>query len=303
MRILVTGATGLIGSHLTTALAAGGHRVSRLVRSEPGATDQYRWSPDTGQLDPASLRDCEAVVHLAGESIAGGRWTRRRRAAIRHSRVESTRLLCAAIARAAPPPSVLVCASGIGYYGDRGDELLTEDSGPGGGFLADLAQEWEAATRPASDAGVRVVVLRQGMVLDGDGGGLPRLALPFRLWVGGRLGNGRQWLSWIALDDLIRVIQHALARSELRGPVNAVAPQPSTNGEFCATLARVLGRPSWLPAPALALRCILGEMGRELLLFSQRAVPARLVAGGFVFAYPDAEAALRHVLRRDRAAG
>lgn len=297
MRILITGASGLVGSRLIPALAAEGHLTTRLVRAGPRDATEYHWSPAAGVIDPAALAGCEAVVHLAGESIAGGRWSAGRKARMRDSRIGGTRLLCAAIARTVPSPRVLVCASAVGYYGDRGDEVLTDESAPGSGFLADLAQEWEGAARLAAGAGVRVVHLRFGLVLDRDRGALPIMALAFRAGLGGWLGNGRQWMSWIALDDLIAVIRHALASHDLAGPVNAVAPVPVTNRDFSRVLGRVVGRPVWIPAPELMLRLGLGEMGRELLLSSQRAVPSRLQARGFAFQHPELEGAMRQVLQ------
>jgi uncharacterized protein (TIGR01777 family) len=296
VRVLVTGAGGLIGSALIPALAAAGHSVIRLVRARPRAADEFRWDPESGLLDPAALADCQAVIHLAGASIAGGRWTRRRKAAIRESRVAGTRLLAGALARALPAPRVMICASAIGYYGDRGDETLDESGGPGEGFLAGVARDWEAAAEPATAAGIRVVQLRQGVVLSLLGGALPRLALPFRLGVGGPLGSGRQWMSWITLDDLVAVYGHTLARPDLAGPVNAVTPNPVTQAEVARTLGRVLGRPSWLPTPAWALRVALGEMGAELLLASQRVSPARLIATGFAFRHPGLEDALKECM-------
>lgn len=300
MRILVTGASGLVGAALVPALVAAGHRVTRLVRVQPRGSDEFRWDPDSGLLDPAALADCEAVIHLAGAGIAAGRWTRRRKARIRESRVAGTRLLATGIARAIPSPRSMICASAVGYYGDRGEQVLDEASGPGEGFLAGLTREWEAAAEPASRAGIRVVHLRLGMVLSRDGGALPRLLLPFGLGLGGPFGSGRQWLSWIALDDLIAAFGHALTTTDLNGPVNAVTPDPVTNREFARTLGRALGRPSWLRAPAWALRLLLGEMGEDLLLASQRVIPERLLASGFQFQQPELDGALRRITGRTR---
>jgi uncharacterized protein (TIGR01777 family) len=300
MRILVTGASGLVGAALVPALTAAGHRVTRLVRVRPRGPDEFRWIPDSGLLDPAALADCEAVIHLAGESIAAGRWTRRRKALIRESRVAGTRLLATGIARAIPLPRSMICASAVGYYGDRGDQVLDEVSGPGEGFLAGLTRDWEAAAEPASRAGARVVHLRLGMVLSRDGGALPRLLLAFGLGLGGPFGSGHQWLSWVALDDLIAAFGHALTTTDLNGPVNAVTPDPVTNREFARTLGRALGRPSWLRAPAWALRLLLGEMGEELLLSSQRVIPQRLLASGFQFRQPELDGALRRITGRTR---
>ncbi len=296
MRILVTGGSGLIGRSLVPALAADGHAVSRLVRVRPREAREFRWNPETGILDPTALAACDAVVHLAGAGIASGRWSPARRALIRESRVAGTRLLAAGIARAAPPPRALICASAVGVYGDRGEEVLSEGSGPGAGFLADLVRAWESESAPAAGAGVRVVHLRMGMVLAQHAGALPRLVLPFRLGLGGHLGSGRQWLSWITLDDLVGAIRHTIVR-DLAGPVNAVSPGPVTSRDFARALGEVLARPVWMPIPAWLLRLVLGEMGEELLLFSQRVVPARLRASGYVFRHGGIDEALRHVLR------
>lgn len=296
MRILVTGASGLIGRRLVPALAADGHTVFRLVRARPREGREFRWDPETGIMDPAALAGCDAVIHLAGASIAA-RWDDERRVQIRESRVASTRLLAARIGRAVPRPATWLCASAVGIYGDRGEEVLSEASGPGRGFLADVVRAWESESAPASQLGVRVVHLRLGIVLTREGGALPPLVRPFRLGVGGPLGNGRQWMSWITLDDAIDAVRHALEHQDLAGPVNVVGPAPVTNRQLARALGGVLGRPAWMPVPAWALRMALGPMGEELLLFSQRVVPARLRASGFSFAHPAIEGALRHALR------
>ena len=295
MRILISGAGGMIGRALTPVLTADGHTLTRLVRARAARTPrEVRWDPGAGIMDPAAIRSCDAVIHLAGASIAAGRWNAARKAAIMESRRAGTRLIAAAIARADPAPRVFLCSSAVGYYGDRGDDMLTEESGPGTGFLAEVVRVWEAEAQAAVQAGTRVVHLRQGLVLAGHGGALPLIAFPFRLGLGGPIGDGRHWLSWIGLRDLIRMVQHLLARDDARGPFNAVSPRPVTHGEFSRALARVLGRPGLLRVPGWLLRAILGEMGHELLLFSQRVVPTRLAAGGFTFDHPDIEGALRH---------
>jgi uncharacterized protein (TIGR01777 family) len=255
------------------------------------------WDPDAGRLDPADLDGIGAVVHLAGENI-GARWTAARKRRIRESRVRGTRLLSEALARARRPPTTLVSISAVGIYGDRGDELLTETSpvGPTADFLVRVATEWEAATEPARDAGIRVVLPRLGTVLDRNGGALARMLPPFRLGVGGRLGDGRQWMSWIALDDAVAVITRALEDPALSGPVNATAPTPVRNAEFTAALGRALRRPAVMPVPAAALRLVFGEMADVVLLGSSRAVPARLAEAGFSFRYPTIDAALRRAL-------
>jgi uncharacterized protein (TIGR01777 family) len=244
------------------------------------------------------LAGVEAVVHLAGESIAGGRWTEARKAAIRESRVAGTRALATALARLTPPPNTLVCASAIGYYGDRGAELLDEKAAPGRGFLSEVCQGWEAAADPARAAGVRVAHLRFGLILDPAGGALAKMLPPFRLGIGGRLGSGRQFMSWVSRSDVIGAILHAIATPALVGPVNVVAPGPTTNAEFTRCLSRALGRPAWFPVPAAAIRLLFGEMGQELLLSSTRVLPARLRETGFRFQDQELEGTLRELLAR-----
>jgi uncharacterized protein (TIGR01777 family) len=300
LKIAVTGASGLVGQHLVAFLRAGGHSVYRLVRHAPAASGEIYWNPQVGEIDAAAMEGMDAVVHLAGESIASGRWTKDRKRRILASRVEGTRLLADTLARLKAPPSVFVSASATGYYGNRGEEFLTEASASGEGFLAAVCREWEAAALPATSAGIRVVWPRFGIVLAGNGGLLDRVTPLFRLGLGGRLGDGKQYLSWIALDDLLYVIHRAIVDRLLSGPINAVAPNPVTNRDFTATLARVLGRPAVLPAPASALRLALGGMADELLLTSQRALPARLTEVGFQFAFPVLEDALRQELGRVR---
>jgi len=295
MRLLVTGATGMIGTALA-AHAGRAHDIARLVRSVPSRPGEYRWDPLAGDVDPAALGGVEGIVHLAGETVAG-RWTEAKKRRIRDSRVLGTRALAAAAAAADPRPRVMVCASAIGYYGDRGDERLTEDSPPGTGFLAEVVQEWEAAAEPARAAGIRVVHLRFGIVQSAAGGAL-RTQLPlFRLGLGGRVGGGRQYVSWVAIGDVVRAIEHALGSERLSGPANVTAPDPVTNAEYARTLGRVLNRPALLPAPAPAVRLVLGEFAGEVL-DGQRVLPERLLADGFGFAHPELEAALRHVLGR-----
>jgi uncharacterized protein (TIGR01777 family) len=302
LRVAVTGASGLVGRALVPALRRAGHRVDRVSRRPPppGSTD-IQWSPARGTLERRLLDGVDAVVHLAGESLAAPRWTAAARARIRDSRVQGTRLLAETLARLTRPPRVLVSASAVGYYGDRGDAPLAEDAPPGAGFLAEVCRGWEAAADPAREAGIRVVHPRIGLVLAREGGALPRLARPFRLGLGGVVGSGRQYWSWIALPDLVRVLEWAVARADLSGPVNAVAPAPATNREFTRALARVLRRPARVPLPAPLVRLVLGEMGERLLLDSTRAVPRRLEAAGFRFLAPDLEGALRAALAGPRA--
>jgi len=268
-----------------------------LVRRTPRAGEAW-WDPLHGALDPAQLSGVTAAVHLAGESIAGGRWTAAVKARIHDSRVRGTRLLAEALARLTPRPSVLVSASAIGIYGDRGDEILTEESSLGSDFLGVTGREWEAATSPASDAGIRVVLLRFGIVLAREGGALPRMARPFRFGVGGRIGNGRQWMSWVAIEDLVAVVLAALSDSAYTGAINVVAPEPARNSDFGKALGRVLHRPALLPAPAFALRLLFGELANAALLASQRVLPGRLSALGFRHQFPSLEPALRHALGR-----
>ncbi|MDQ3679623.1 MAG: TIGR01777 family oxidoreductase [Actinomycetota bacterium] len=293
MNILVSGSRGLVGSALVPALEAGGHTVRRLVRGPAGNHD-VSWDPDSGTIDSPGLRGTEAVVHLAGESIGGRRWSEDQKARIRDSRVRGTTLLAESLADLATPPQVLVSGSAIGYYGDRGDEKLTEDSSPGADFLANVCRRWEAATDPAEQVGVRVVHVRTGIVLAAGGGSLQRQFQLFRLGLGGRLGSGRQYVSWISLDDEVGAICHLLETATARGAHNLTSPEPVTNAELTKTLGRVLRRPAVLPVPAIALDIALGKgLARTLALASQRVLPDRLVASGYKFRHPDLEGALR----------
>lgn len=296
--VAVSGTGGLVGSALCAGLREAGHAVRRLVRGRPRADDEFGWDPATGEIDPAAFAGAAAVVHLAGESIAAGRWSAARKERIRHSRVAGTTGIAAALAALPPPAPALVAASAIGFYGDRGDEALDESSPAGNGFLAEVCRAWEAATEPAERAGVRVVRVRIGVVLAAAGGALPRMLPPFRLGLGGRIGDGRQYMSWIALDDLVAVLRRAALDASLAGAVNAVAPGAVRNAEFARVLARVLRRPAWLPLPAPLVRLLLGEMGRELLLAGARVLPQRLAAAGFDFRHPALEPALRSILSR-----
>jgi len=296
MRIVVTGASGLIGRDLRTLLAAEGHETFTMVRRRTSRADEIQWDPATSSIDAKQLVGVDAVVHLAGASVAGGRWTQARKKEIIDSRVSGTRLLCETIAGMTRRPRVLVAASAIGFYGNRGQETLTEDSPSGAGFLANVTRAWEAATLPARDAGIRVVNLRIGIVLSSKGGALARMVLPFRLGLGGVLGNGRQMMSWISLEDVVRAIDHAIATDTLAGPVNAVAPNAVDNHTFTKTLGRVLGRPTMLPVPATLIKLVFGEMGEELLLSSASVRPTRLQTSSFSFIHPDLESALRAAL-------
>lgn len=297
MRISVTGSSGLIGSALVPFLTAQGHEVGRVVRSTTAA-GAWRWDPGAGHVDAGAVNGNDAVVHLAGEAIAAGRWSAARKARIRDSRVRGTRVVAEAVARANPRPKALLCASAMGFYGDRGDERLTEASAPGRGFLSEVSREWEEACAPARDQGVRVVNLRFGIVLSPAGGALAKMLLPFRLGAGGVVGSGKQWWSWVALDDVAGAIQHALVTPGLTGPVNVVAPNPVTNAEFTRALGRVLARPTLFPVPVFAARLAFGEMADALLLASARVVPERLQQTGYVFRHPELEGALRRLLGR-----
>ncbi|HMD32497.1 MAG TPA: TIGR01777 family oxidoreductase, partial [Candidatus Acidoferrales bacterium] len=306
LRILVTGATGLVGGALLPYLTAGGHSVARLARpgthsaTPPGLpVEVIEWDPAAGDAAPAgALEGFDAVVHLAGENISEGRWTAAKKKRIRESRVRGTAGLAAGLAGLARPPRVFVAASAIGYYGDRGDENLVEASPRGRGFLAEVCEEWEAATAPAVAAGIRTVNLRTGVVLSPEGGALGKMLLPFRMGAGGEIGDGRQWVSWVVLDDLLDVILHAIADPALSGPVNAVAPHPVTNEEWTNALGRVLSRPTLLPMPGFAARAAFGEMADELLLSSTRVIPERLLAARHAYRFLEVEPALRYLLGR-----
>ena len=293
MRIAITGASGLIGTALTAALDDAGHDVLHVVRHAPTGPAEVRWDVDAGTIDAASLEGVEAIVHLAGENI-GQRWSDDVRRRVLDSRVNGTRLIAETAGGLAGRP-VLVCASATGFYGDRGDEIVDEDSVPGTGFLADVVEAWEAAAEPARAAGLRTVHLRQGIVLSKDGGALARMLLPFKLGTGGRVGSGRQWWSWVSLDDAVAAYLFALEQP-LAGPVNVVAPGAVTNQEFVKALGRALHRPAIFPLPATAVKAAFGQMGEEMLLEGQRVAPTRLEAAGFTFGQPDIESGLASAL-------
>jgi hypothetical protein len=296
----VSGSTGLVGTALIPALTGSGHEVVRLVRSKSRSPSKelIGWDPEANYIDAGGLEGLDAIVHLAGEPIASGRWNALKKARIRDSRVRGTQLLCEALAHSARPPSVLLCASAIGFYGDRSEEVLTEASAGGQGFLAEVCREWESATEPARKKGIRVVNLRFGVILSTQGGALAKMLTPFKMGVGGVVGSGRQYMSCITIDDVARAIQHSLASASLAGPINVVCPTPVTNHEFTKTLGKVLGRPTVFPMPAFAARLAFGEMADELLLSSTRVEPKKLLESGFQFQYPGLETALRHVLRK-----
>jgi uncharacterized protein (TIGR01777 family) len=296
MNILISGSSGLVGSELVTAFSHQGYRIKRMVRHDPQSADEIQWNPETGVSDKGKLEGMDAVVHLAGESIAEGRWNEAKKKKIRDSRVDGTSLLSQALARLSKPPKVFVCASASGYYGNRGDEVLLEDSAPGTMFLSHVCREWEEATSPAAQAGIRVINLRSSIILTAKGGALKKMLPPFKLGAGGKVGSGHQWWSWIALDDVIGIIDHVVRTDSIQGPVNNSTPNPVTNEEFTRTLAKVLHRPAIFPIPRFAARKIFGEMADELLLCSFRMQPAKLIASGYVFKFPDLESALLHLL-------
>jgi len=295
MKILVTGATGMVGTALIPLLKSEGHKVSRLVRSSR-MNGEILWNPETGAIDRDALEGFDAVVHLAGESIASGRWTAARKQRILKSRVDGTRLLCETLAALKQPPRVLVSASAIGFYGNRGQESLTEVSAAGSGFLPDVCLQWESATEAARNKGIRVVCLRIGIVLSTKGGALAAMMPPFRMGAGGRMGSGNQYMSWISLHDLCRAISHSIGSELLSGAVNGVSPAPATNAEFTRALAKALKRPAIFPLPAFAARIVLGEMADELLLASTRVLPQKLMLSGFRFEDENLGGTLRKIV-------
>lgn len=297
MRIAITGASGMVGSALTTALTRSGHQVVKMVRrQDPGSDATISWNPDANYVDAQALEGIDVIIHLAGEGIADARWTPQRKARIRDSRVKGTRLLSETLAQMANPPKHFLCASAIGFYGDRGDETLDETSSNGNTFLSGVCREWEQATEPAQRKGIRVVNFRFGVILSPKGGALSKMLLPFKMGVGGVVGSGKQFLSWISLDDVVGVIEHAVTDTDLKGPINVTAPRPVTNAEFTRTLGKVLGRPTVLPMPAFAARLAFGEMAEEMLLGGAKVMPVRLQQAGYQFQHPELEPALRYLL-------
>ncbi|HYV82520.1 MAG TPA: TIGR01777 family oxidoreductase [Pyrinomonadaceae bacterium] len=298
MRILVSGSHGLVGKALINSLTSDGHEIVRLVRGKPSGATEIEWHPNQEKIDTASLDGIDAAVHLAGESIASGRWTDEKKRAIRDSRVKGTALLSDALARLSRPPSVFVSASAIGYYGNRGDELLTEKSAPGDDFLANVCVEWENATIPTIEKGIRTVHARFGIILDAKEGALAKMLTPFRMGIGGRIGDGKQWMSWIDIEDVVNGLKSLIGDSSVNGPVNFVAPNPVTNAEFTKALGRVLSKPTLIPVPAFGARLAFGEMADALLLSSARVKPGVLEEKGFGFRWPLLDDALRHLLAR-----
>ncbi len=295
-RVAISGASGVVGQALHHFLAAGGHRVEPLVRRKPRTPYEIQWNPARGELDTDALEGLDAVIHLSGARVSDSRWTPERKKEIFESRVNSTHLLCEALAAAEKRPRVLIAASAMGYYGNRGNELLVEESSGGEGFLAEVCRAWETATQPARVAGTRVVNLRLGLVLSGAGGSLPQIAAPFRMGLGGKLGNGTQYLSWIALEDVIGAIHHLLFTEGIDGPINTVAPESVTNAEFTQVLGRVMRRPTFMSVPAIVLKTLFGEMGQGLFLDSMRLSSTRLEQSGFRFLSADLEETLRREL-------
>ena len=299
MKIIISGATGLVGTALARTLRDEGHSVARLVRAGSVAVaGDIQWDPANSKIDLAALEGADAVVNLNGASIGGGRWTPERKKLLRTSRVETTRFLVDSMSRLRQKPRAFVSASAIGFYGSRGDEVLTEASASGADFLSGLSREWEQEAERAESFGIRTAILRFGIILSSRGGALPRMLTPFKMGAGGRLGDGKQWMSWIALDDVIGIIRWAIADSQVKGPVNVVAPNPVQNSEFTRVLAKVLHRPAIFPAPAFALRLMLGEMADALLLGSQRVRPEKLLESGYKFRFEKLEPALQATLAK-----
>ena len=295
MKIVVAGASGLVGSALVKELSAEGVEVTRLVRKTPGS-GEIEWRPDRGTIDASAMDGCDAVINLAGDGIANGRWTEEKKRRIVDSRVNGTRLLSETMAKLSRKPATFINASAIGFYGSQGDELVDEDSGPGEGFLARVCREWESATAPAEQAGIRVVKLRLGVILTKDGGIMGSMLQPFKLGLGGKVGAGNQVISWVAMDDVVAAISFILSHQTLRGPINVVAPRPVTNAEFTKTLGRVLSRPTFMTMPAFAARLVFGEMADEMMLSSTRVAGKVLDDAGFRFQYPELEGAVRAML-------
>ncbi len=295
MKVAVTGSSGLIGSSLVSFLSEKDITVSKILRENP-ADDDISWKPEDGDWNSAFAKGIDGIVHLAGEKIASGKWTRKKKEKIRNSRIEGTKRLCERILKLPTPPSVLVCASAVGYYGDRGVEFLNEGSSRGSGFLPDVCLGWEEATETVSKAGVRVVNVRFGIVLSKDGGALAKMQTPFKMGMGGKVGSGTQYMSWVAMDDVTGAIYHTLVTESLKGPVNVTAPNPVTNKEFTNTLGEVLKRPAVVPMPAFAARLAFGEMAKDLLLASTKVAPKKLSDSGYEFQYTELEDALKHIL-------
>lgn len=296
MKVFVTGSTGMVGTDLCARLESDGHEVGRLVRRTAKNSNEAQWSVVDGTIEAEKLEGCDAIIHLAGENIAGSRWNDAFKAKIRDSRVDGTRLLAEAVAGLKSPPKVVVCASAIGYYGDRGDDKMLEDSSAGDDFLAGVCKEWEQAADPLRDKGIRTVHLRIGVILSSKGGALAKMLFPFKMGGGGVIGNGKQFWSWVSLDDVVGGLIHCMNHEELSGPVNGTAPEPATNREFTKTLGKVLSRPTFLPMPAFAVKLAFGEMGQALMLASTRVIPEKLVDSGYKFQYPSLAGAFKRAI-------
>jgi hypothetical protein len=296
LKIAVTGSTGLVGKRITAELEAAGHQVVKLVRRVRNSENEFSWNPETDKIDAKAFEGVDAVIHLAGENIASKRWSSEQKMKIKQSRVNGTKLISGTLATLDNPPRVLVSASAIGFYGNRGAEILTEESKSGEGFLAAVCRDWEDATRSAESKGLRVVHARLGVVLSKEGGALKMMLPPFLMGAGGPLGNGKQYMSWIDLDDAAKAFIYLATESQVSGPVNLVAPTPETNADFTKKLAKVIHRPAFFPVPEMGVKVLFGEMGEELLLSSNRVSAAKLVNSGFKFTYPDLESALKHEL-------
>ena len=299
MKILITGASGFIGTELLAYLRGRGHEVRHVVRTEAQLKeDSILWDPQHHELVPADFEGFDVLIHLAGENIMGGRWTPEKKRKIKESRVMGTRILCELISRLQSPPRLLISTSAIGFYGNRGNEIVSEDSPPGKGFLAEVCQKWEKATEPAIKRGIRVVKLRIGLVLSPKGGALGKMLIPFKLGLGGKIGSGKQWMSWISMDDLMGIFLHIIGRSEIQGAVNAVAPNPVTNQTMTKVLGHALHRPTIFSIPTFAVSLIFGEMGNEMFLCSTRVAPNVLAQTGYSFLYPELDGALNRMLGR-----
>lgn len=299
MKILIAGSSGFIGSELLSCLRGRGHEVVRIVRSESQMTsDAILWDPQHHELTPKDFEGFDVLINLAGENVSEGRWTEEKKRKIKDSRLLGTRILCEMVTRLQSPPRLLISASAIGYYGSRGDQFLTEKSPPGKGFLAEVCKKWEAVTEPATIRGIQVVQLRIGVVLSPKGGALKKMLMPFKLGLGGVIGSGNQWVSWISMDDLMGVFLHIIGHSEIHGPVNAVAPNPVTNRKLTEEIGAILRRPTIFPVPEFLVRMMFGEMGEELLLSSTRVVPEVLNNTGYTFLYPELKDALAYMIEK-----